>query len=80
MNIELVVLLVIVIFVLLPVAGVLHAALTPDSMWRDANQNKIVWILVQIFLGIFGAIAYFVAVRPQLESARLREGNGEPGS
>ncbi|MDP9222890.1 MAG: PLDc N-terminal domain-containing protein [Actinomycetota bacterium] len=71
MNIELIVLLVIVIAILLPVAGVLDAALTPDSEWKDANQNKIVWIIVQIFLGIFGAIVYFVAVRPQLKSARL---------
>jgi heme/copper-type cytochrome/quinol oxidase subunit 2 len=64
---ELFILLFILLFVALPIAGVIDAALTPDSVWADANQNKIVWIIVQIFLGLFGAIAYFVAVRPKLK-------------
>jgi uncharacterized membrane protein YraQ (UPF0718 family) len=77
-RIELIFVVFVLVFIALPIAGVIDAALTPDSLWAAANQNKIVWILVQIFLGIFGAIAYFVAIRPRLKSARLGEGNQEP--
>jgi quinol-cytochrome oxidoreductase complex cytochrome b subunit len=66
-GIESLFLLFILLFMVLPIIGVLDAALTPDSVWAEANQNKIVWIVVQIFLGIFGAIAYFVAIRPKLK-------------
>jgi hypothetical protein len=58
-----------VILFALPIAGVIDAALIPDSVWIDANQSKIVWIIVQIFLGIFGAVVYFVAVRPKLTAS-----------
>ena len=70
-GIELFFLFFILLFIALPIAGVLDAALTPDSVWADANQSKIVWIVVQIFLGLFGAIAYFVAVRPKLKASRI---------
>lgn len=76
-SIELFFLFFILLFVALPIAGVIDAALTPDSVWADANQSKIVWIVVQIFLGLFGAIAYFVAIRPKLKAQRVA---GEPHS
>lgn len=70
-GIEVILLLFILLFMVVPIVGVIDAALTPDSAWADANQNKIVWIVVQIFLGIFGAVAYFVAVRPKLKAGSV---------
>ena len=49
------------------------AANVPDEVWRDAGRSKAVWRNVLLFfaplaLGGLAAIAYFAAVRPQLES------------
>jgi hypothetical protein len=59
------------LFIVVPIIGIIDAALIPDSAWVNANQNKIVWIVVQIFLGIFGAAAYFVAIRPKLKAGSV---------
>ena len=56
-------------FVLL-VWAALDAATTPGRAWAAADQEKIVWVLVILFLPLFGAIAYFVSVRPKLRSHR----------
>ncbi len=50
--------------------AVLDAATTPGRVWEAADQDKIVWVLVILFLPLVGAIAYFVAVRPKLRSHR----------
>jgi uncharacterized membrane protein HdeD (DUF308 family) len=59
----------------LTVAGAINAAWYPDSAWRAADQNKIVWVALQLGgLAVFGvpgfvaAIAYFALVRPKLRS------------
>jgi hypothetical protein len=49
------------------------AAEVPDDVWRDAGRSRAVWRNVLLFfaplgLGGLAAIAYFAAVRPQLES------------
>jgi hypothetical protein len=49
----------------------------PDEVWRKAGRSRGVWRNVLLFfaplgLGGLAAIAYFAAVRPQLES----EGTG----
>jgi hypothetical protein len=62
--------LLIILFVALPIWGVIDAALRPDSAWRTANQSKVVWVVLQIFLGFIGAIAYFLAVRPKVRRAQ----------
>jgi Phospholipase_D-nuclease N-terminal len=62
----------VLLFMVVPIIGVIDAALTPNSAWADANQDKIVWIVVQIFLGIFGAVAYFVAIRPKLRAGSAK--------
>jgi hypothetical protein len=59
------------LFIVVPIIGIIDAALIPDSAWVNANQNKIVWIVVQIFLGVFGAAAYFVALRPKLKAGSV---------
>src|ERR687892_720634 len=49
-----------------PIWGIIDAAVRPDAVWAATGQNKIVWVLVQIFLWTIGAIIYFVAIRPKL--------------
>ena len=39
----------------------------PDAVWEAAGQNKIVWLLVIIFLGFIGAILYALIAKPQLD-------------
>ena len=39
----------------------------PDAVWEAAGQNKIVWLLVIIFLGFIGAILYGLIAKPQLD-------------
>lgn len=56
----------------LPIWGIIDAALLPDSAWQRAEQNKIVWILVQVFLWTLGAIVYFIAIRPKVSASKRR--------
>ena len=58
----------------------------PDEVWRAAGRSKGVWRNVLLFtapLGVGGvaAIAYFAAVRPQLDetAAAEDEKNSAPG-
>jgi hypothetical protein len=46
--------------------GIIDAATRPDSQWAAASQNKVAWILLQVFLGIIGAAVYLLAIRPKL--------------
>jgi hypothetical protein len=66
---ELIILFMVLAFVVLPVWGIIDAATKPESVWAAAGQNKIVWVVVQIFLGALGAAVYFLAIRPQLKRA-----------
>jgi hypothetical protein len=40
-----------------------------DSSWESAGQNKVLYVLLMVFRGVVGTIAYVVAARPQLRSA-----------
>lgn len=51
--------------------GMLDAAFHRDSVWREADQNKIVWVLVQ-FIPILGTMAYFILVHRTLLDAEDR--------
>ena len=53
---------------LVMVWATLEAAMTPGRVWDAADQEKIVWVLVILLLPLFGAVAYFVAVRPKLRA------------
>ena len=72
--------LLIIIFIIgslvLPVWGIIDAAIRPDDVWAAAGQNKIVWVLVQIFLWTLGALIYFIAIRPKLVAALAPSGPG----
>lgn len=61
-------------FVVLPIWGIVDAAMRPETEWTSANQNKVVWIVLQVGLGAVGAIAYFMAVRPKLIDSIAKSG------
>ena len=67
---ELVIILFVLALLLLPVWGVIDAATRPDRVWHAADQNKIVWVLVILFLPIAGSIAYFAVIRLRLKSVQ----------
>ena len=39
----------------------------PDHTWQAAGQNKLLWILLIVFLGFLGSILYMVIPRPSLK-------------
>lgn len=45
-----------------------QAIRTPDSVWAAADQSKILYVLLMIFLGWLGALLYVVIARPRLGS------------
>jgi hypothetical protein len=59
---------------LIPLAmawGMLDAAYHRDSVWREADQNKVVWVLVQ-FIPPVGTMAYYILVHPTVMEAENR--------
>lgn len=62
----------IVVLLMLALPGILAAAdavRIPDAVWRGAGYRKPVWIGLIVllpWLGVVGALLYFVAVRPCL--------------
>ena len=47
----------------------IEALKTSDSTWAAADQNKLLYVVLMIFLGVIGTIAYAVVARPALRSA-----------
>ena len=47
-----------------------------DEQWRAIGQEKIVWLLVVLFAGLPGSIAYLAAIRPKF--ARIAALGGMP--
>lgn len=41
-----------------------------DSTWRAADQNKVLWVLLIVFLGCLGPILYLTMTKPKLRTAR----------
>jgi hypothetical protein len=62
-------LLVVLVLGVFPVWATLDAAMKPDPSWQAASQSKIVWVLVCLLLGVFGSIAYVIAIRPKVVAA-----------
>ena len=46
---ELVFLAFILFNLIFPIWGIIDAAIRPDTVWAATGQNKIVWVLVQVF-------------------------------
>jgi len=51
--------------------GILDAALHRDSVWRVADQNKLVWVIVQ-FIPLLGTIGYYILIHRTLLDAEDR--------
>ena len=51
--------------------GILDAAYHRDSAWREADQNKVVWVLVQL-IPLVGTMAYYILVHPIVLEAENR--------
>lgn len=47
----------------------LEALKIPDQVWDGAGQNKILYVLLMVILGVIGSILYVVVARPQLRAA-----------
>ena len=73
---ELLILIALPVFGILPLRGILDAATRPDVAWQEIGNSRVAWILVQIFLGVFGAVAYFAAIRPNLKAAQSAAASG----
>lgn len=66
------------LFIVIPVWGIVDAAKRPDYAWSAAGQNKVLWIALQaagaIFTGFGGvvmAVVYLVAIRPMVRAAEV---------
>ena len=59
----------IIIFWGIPLWGIIDAAVTPDDQWARAGQNKILWVVLQLVIGIIGAAVYFISIRPKVRAA-----------
>ena len=66
---ELIIIFMLLALVVLPIWGIVDAAMRPGSVWAAAGQNKVVWVVVQLFLGALGSAVYFLVIRPQLKRA-----------
>lgn len=47
----------------------IEALRIPETRWRSAGQDRIVYVLLMVFLGIIGIIAYLIVARPRLRGA-----------
>lgn len=52
-----------IVFLAVPVAGVVDAARLPADAWRQARRSKRFWIAIQIVTLYLGAVAYFAGIR-----------------
>ena len=46
----------------------IEALKTPAATWEAAGQNQLIYILLMIFLGIIGTVAYYFVARPALRA------------
>jgi hypothetical protein len=49
----------------------LDAASHGDSVWREADQNKVAWVLVQL-IPLAGTVVFYILVHPTLLEAEDR--------
>ena len=44
----------------------IQALKVPDQAWDAAGQNKLVYVLLMVFLGVVGTLIYVLVARPEL--------------
>ena len=42
----------------------------PSSNWEATDQDRLIWLLVVVFVAIVGPILYLTMARPRLRTAR----------
>lgn len=50
----------------------------PAHQWKAVGQDRTLWLLVILFVGLPGSIAYLAAIRPKLVRAALAPMNAYP--
>lgn len=66
---EILIIVTVLVLLVIPVLflwALIDALRHPDSAWSEIDQNKIVWILVVIFLPLLGSILYLSMIRGKL--------------
>ncbi len=41
----------------------------PDAAWEGSGQNKVLWIVLVLVLGVIGSAVYWFAIRPKVVQA-----------
>ncbi|MCW2783758.1 MAG: hypothetical protein JWP74_275 [Marmoricola sp.] len=58
------------VFLLVPfiiwIKFLIEAVKIPDAEWELAGQNKLLFVLLMVFLGVVGTLVYVVAARGPL--------------
>ena len=47
----------------------IEALKTPETQWKDAGQDRLLWVLLMVFLGVIGTLSYVIVARPRLRRA-----------
>jgi hypothetical protein len=66
------------LLLIVPLWGIIDAALQPDDAWRRIGQGKVLWIVLQLLLSSVMSIVYFLAIRPKLVAGTSVREIGKP--
>jgi hypothetical protein len=58
----------------LQVWGIVDIARRPEHEWRMVGQEKTLWLLIVLMVGLPGVIAYAAIARPKFEGMRALAG------
>lgn len=50
--------------------ALIDSIIRPDWAYQRAGTSKVMWILLNVFLGVFAAIPYLLSARPKLQRAQ----------
>ena len=53
----------------LMVVGIVDIVRQPDHAWKASGQNKVLWIVLMVLLGLIAFAIYFLAIRPKVVAA-----------
>jgi hypothetical protein len=54
--------------------SIVDAVRFSDEQWRRASQNKFLWIVLVVILGLLGSLLYVLVPRPTLKRTRSSGG------
>lgn len=61
------------VFVILPVVTIVYVGLTPSSLFRATNSNKLLWIVLPLIFGFFAVIVFWSVIFPRLRSTKREQ-------